>query len=184
MIKNITLLGLCALVAACVTSGAGSSGSNMASGSGQAVAWKKVTGVTSTVNGMREVMKVKVDGRDVVAVLQWRSYNAAVDGAVTRWYGDMGSPPPKFVVDSLLISIDGRGVIVPNTKTRYLCSQWMNGLAHLGLYLKGKDLCIYLDVGDGAEAWSASYILNPATAALLSHNVQDGPSFHNAIDSP
>lgn len=140
-----------------------------------------VTGVTSKVTGMREVMTATVDGKEVVAVLVWRDYSPALDGVVTKWYGDMGTPPAKFVVKSLLISIDGKGMIVPQSKTRYLASQWMNDSTSLGLYMKGKNLCVYVDVGDGGEAWTASYVVNPATSVLVSHKVEDGPAFHNAV---
>jgi hypothetical protein len=34
-------------------------------------------------------------------------------------------------------------------------------------------------VGDGAESWTASYLLDPATLTLLSHQVEDGPTFDN-----
>jgi len=179
MIKYITVLGACAVLTSC-----GSTGGGGASGGGEATAdtWKKVPSVTNTVTGKREVMKASIGGKDIVAVLSWRDYSAKRDGVVTKWYGDMGSPPPKFVVESLLVSIDGKGMIVPQSKTRYMASQWMNGVSHLGLYLKGKNLCVYMDVGDGAESWTASYVVNPSTGALVSHEVEDGPAFHNKAD--
>ncbi|MEJ6571244.1 MAG: hypothetical protein QNL01_15305 [Akkermansiaceae bacterium] len=179
MIKYITILGACAVLTSC-----GSTGGGGTSGGGTAPkeTWKKVPGVTNSVTGEREVMKASVGGKDVVAVLSWRDYSAKRDGAVTKWYGDMASPPPKFVVETLLISIDGKGMIVPQSKTRYMASQWMNGVSHLGLYLKGKNLCVYMNVGDGAESWTASYVVNPSTGALVSHSVIDGPEFHNTAD--
>ena len=36
-------------------------------------------------------------------------------------------------------------------------------------------------LGDGGEAWTASYVINPATGALVSHQVHDGPAFHNQL---
>lgn len=142
---------------------------------------KSVAGVDSTLSGPREVMKAKTDGHEVIAVLTWREYDAAKDGSVTKWYGDMGTPPPKFVVESLMISVDGRGTMVPNSKTAYLGSQWANAAKRLGLVSQGKNLCVYVNVGDGAEAWTASYVVNPATGSLVSHQVQDGAEFHNKI---
>ena len=182
--KYILVLGLCALLTSCGSTGGGGSGGGGAAGGGQKTteSWKLVTGLTNTVTGKREVMKASVDGKDVVAVLSWRDYSAKRDGAVTKWYGDMASPPPKFVVESLSISIDGKGMIVPQSKTRYMASKWMNGVSHLGLYLKGKNLCFYMDVGDGAEAWTASYVVDPTTRTILSHDVEDASEFHNMAD--
>ena len=142
---------------------------------------KAVPGVTSTVMGSREIMRAKVNGKEVMAVLTWRPYDAAQDGSVNRWYGDMGSPPPKFVVDSLIISVDGRGAIVPRSKYGYLCSQWSNGTKNLGLVTQGENLCVYVNVGDGGEAWTAAYVVNPASGTLVSHQVHDGPAFHHQI---
>ncbi|MBT8045380.1 MAG: hypothetical protein KJO79_10555 [Verrucomicrobiae bacterium] len=180
MIKYITVIGVCAVLTSCGSTGGG--GGN-GGGGGQAapVSWKTVPGVTTTVNGMREVMKAKVDGKEVVAMLTWRNYSQKLDGAVTKWYGDMGTPPPKFVVDSLLISIDGKGTIVPKSKSRYLASQWMNGSKSLGLVMKNKNLCVFVNVGDGGESWTASYEVNPSTGSLISHEVVDGPEFHNRL---
>ena len=145
--------------------------------------WKIVTGVTVTPMslGRHEVMKCKVDGRELVAVLRWRNYNAKLDGAVKKWYGDMATPPPKFVVESLSVSIDGRGLVIPKSKVRYLASQWMNTQTSLGLNQRGKQLRVLVDVGDGAEAWTASYVINPSSLTLISHTVKDGPTVHNGI---
>ncbi|MFK7911812.1 MAG: hypothetical protein AB8F34_14600 [Akkermansiaceae bacterium] len=145
------------------------------------VAMKAVAGVNSTLSGPREIMRAKVDGKEVMAVLTWRPYDAAKDASVSKWYGDMGTPPPKFVVDSLIISIDGRGTIVPRSKYGYLSSQWQNAAKHLGLVTQGKNLCVYVNVGDGAEAWTASYVINPSTGSLVSHQIQAGAEFHNQI---
>ena len=138
-----------------------------------------VTGVSNQVQGMREVMKAKVGERNVIAVLIWRPYDAAKDSSVGKWYGDMASPPPKYVADSLIVSIDGKGVVIPRSNYRYLASQWMNDSKSLGIYSQGKNLGVYVDVGDGAEGWTASYVINAATGSLVSHQVQDGPEFHN-----
>jgi len=132
--------------------------------------WSKVPESANMVGDMREVMKAKVGDRDVVAVLQWRPYNGRQDALQTTWYGDMDSPPPTYVAESLLISVNGRGLMVPSAQTRYLCSQWMNSNPRLGLYLRGSNLCIYITVGDDSDAWCASYIVNPETGALVSHN--------------
>ncbi len=143
----------------------------------EAAIWRKVPGITNIASDMREVMKAKVADRDVVAVLQWRPYNGRRDAMQSTWYGDMGSPPPTYVVESLLISVDGRGLMVPSAQTRYLCSQWMNNNPQLGLYMVGSNLCIYITLGDGSDAWCASYVVNPATGALVSHNVDRASKF-------
>lgn len=176
--KYLAALGLCALLSSCASTGGGG---GTASGSGQAAAesWKAVSGVTTTVNGKREVMKATVDDQEVVAMLTWRDYSEKLDGAVTKWYGDMGSPPPKFVAESLMISIDGKGTIVPQSKIRYLASQWMNESESLGLVMKGENLCVFVNLGDGGEAWVAAYVVNPSTGELVSHELEDGPAFHN-----
>ncbi|MBT8036652.1 MAG: hypothetical protein KJO21_03815 [Verrucomicrobiae bacterium] len=179
MIKYGVSLGACALVAACGSSGVGGT----ATSGGDAVAgdWKKVAGVTHAVTGNREVMKAKVDGGEVVAMLVWRDYSAALDGAISKWYGDMATPPPKFVVESLMISIDGKGMIIPQAKSRYLASQWMNGLSHLGINQRGEQLRVLVDVGDGAEGWTATYVVNAQNLSLISHEVRDGAEVHNEV---
>lgn len=179
IIKYMASLGTWALVAACGSTGGG--GSTPGGGDAAAGSWKKVAGITNTVTGKREVMKAKVDGREVVAMLVWRDYSAALDGAVTKWYGDMSTPPPRFVVESMMISIDGKGMIIPQSKSRYLASQWMNEVSHLGLNQRGKQLRVLVDVGDGAEGWTATYVVDPATLTLVSHAVGDGPAVHTAI---
>ncbi|MCP5536826.1 MAG: hypothetical protein H7A51_11430 [Akkermansiaceae bacterium] len=182
MIKYITVLGMCAVLTSCGSTGGGGRGGAARGGSdAAAVSWKAVSGVTTTVDGMREVMKATVNDQEVVAMLTWRDYSARLDGTVTKWYGDMASPPPKFVAESLIISIDGKGVIVPQSKTRYLASQWMNESKHLGLVMKGDKLCVFVNLGDGGESWTASYVVDPATGALVSHAVEDGPAFHNRL---
>ncbi len=179
MIRYITSLGACALVAACGSTGGG--GTSTGGGDADAGSWQKVPGVTNMVTGKREVMKAKVDDREVVAMLVWRDYSAALDAAVTKWYGDMGSPPPKFVVESIMISIDGKGLIIPQSKSHYLASQWMNDVSHLGLNQRAKQLRVLVDVGDGGESWTATYVIDPATLTLVSHAVGDGPAVHHEI---
>ena len=192
MIKEIVttvMLGFCLLMAACAPSGGVNSSGGISGGlSGslgynqdESAVWSKVPEVMNATNEMREVMKAKVASREVVAVLQWRAFNGRRDALQAAWYGDMGSPPPTYVAESLLISIDGRGLMVPAAQTRYLCSQWMNDAARLGLYLKGENLCIYVTVGDGSDAWIASYIINPDTGALLSHSVERASVFRKRV---
>lgn len=143
--------------------------------------FSKVPEVSNIVNDMREVLKAKVAESEVVAVLQWRPFNGLKDAYQAVWYGDMGTPPPSYVVQSLIISIDGRGLMVPEAKTRHLCSQWMNDNPRLGLYMRGEDLCVFVRLGDGTQAWVASYIVNAQTGALLSHEVEDARSFRKAV---
>jgi len=47
--------------------------------------------------------------------------------------------------------------------------------------LKGKNLCLYVTVGDGSDAWAASYIINPDTGALLSHSVERASVFQKRV---
>ena len=55
----------------------------------------------------------------------------------------------------------------------------MNDVKHLGAYQSGEHLNIYVNVGDGSEAWTASYIIHLDTGALVSHKMYEGPEFHN-----
>lgn len=142
---------------------------------------KEVPGADSTLSGPREILRAKSGSKEVMAVLTWRPYDAAKDASIAKWYGDMSTPPPKFVVDSLIISVDGRGTLVPRSKFGYLCSQWSNASKSLGLVTHGNNLCVYVNVGDGAEAWTASYVISSSTGSLISHQVHDGPEFHNRI---
>jgi hypothetical protein len=180
--KKLILVALPALVLFCASCDPNAGKKQNKPVDGQAaVMMKVVPNATSSIDGPREIMKAKVDGKNVIAVLIWRPYDAAKDGSVVKWYGDMGTPPPKFVVDSLIISVDGRGTMVPRSKYGYLCSQWPNASKSLGLVTHGKNLCIYVNVGDGAEGWTASYVVNPSTGSLVSHQMQDGPEFHNQV---
>lgn len=140
---------------------------------------KSVPGVTHIVNGHREIMKAKVQGKEVVAILTWRAYDASRDGSVTKWYGDMGNPPPKYVVASLMVSVDGRGTLIPDSKVHRLASQWMNDSHSLQLFTQGDHLCLAVHLGDGSESWTASYTINPSTLTLVSHQVTDGSAFRN-----
>jgi hypothetical protein len=181
--KKILILSICALVAACAPTGAGNSGGGDAGQPGADGPWSKVTGVARKTNAMGGELVAKVDGREVVAVIQWRNYDPAKDGSVTKWYGDMGSPPPSFVVDNLIIAVDGKGVSVPKSKYRYLSTTVMNEYSAnpLNLNKQGGKLRLLVDVGDGAESWTAAYVFDPAAGSLLSHHVSDGPTLHNQI---
>ena len=136
-------------------------------------------GLSHTITGPREVIKASVNGREIIAVLTWRPYRADLDGKIATWHGDMTRPPPRFVVDSLTLTVDGNTLPIPRSRTRSLCSQWKPELPSLKLFTSGNNLGLAVDVGDGATSWTSSYILNPATLSLLSHQVEDGPAFHN-----
>ncbi|BDS06848.1 hypothetical protein NT6N_18880 [Oceaniferula spumae] len=138
-----------------------------------------ITPVSHTVTGKLEVMKFTSSGKEVIVTLQWRDYSNIIDPQVPKWYGDMGRPPAKYVVKSLTVSVDGKGIVIPEANYRYLASQWMNDVKHLGVYKSGNNLNIYVNVGDGAAGWTASYVINPAAGTLVSHQVIDGPEFHN-----
>jgi len=136
-------------------------------------------GLSLKITGPREVIKASVNGREIIAVLTWRPYRADLDGKIATWHGDMTRPPPRFVVDSLALTVDGSTLPIPRSRTRSLCSQWKPELPSLKLFTSGNNLGLAVDVGDGAASWTSSYILNPATLSLLSHQVEDGPAFHN-----
>lgn len=142
---------------------------------------KNITEVSHIKNGMSEVKKITVDGKAVIISMQWRAYSLAQDAAVTTWYGDMSRPPAKYVVNSFTVSVDGKNVNIPQSKYRYLASQWMNEIKKIGVFKQGKDLNVYVDLGDGSEAWTASYVINPAGAVLVFHEVHDGVDFHNNV---
>lgn len=141
--------------------------------------FRPVQDVSRRVTGDREVLKAAVNGRNLVAVLSWRPYHADLDGQVKTWYGDMGEPPPRFVVDSLRLTVDQRTVRIPWARTRSLCSQWKPKLPSLSLLTSGSNLGLTVSVGDGAESWTSSYLINPTSLRLLSHQVEDGPTFDN-----
>ena len=138
-----------------------------------------VKGLSNEITGNREVMKASVNGREIVATLTWRPYRADLDGQVATWYGDMTRPPPRFVVDSLALTVDGTTLPIPQSRTRSLCSQWEPKIPKLLLFTSGSNLGLTVDVGDGAESWTSSYLLVPAPLSILSHQVEDGPTFHN-----
>ncbi len=141
-----------------------------------------VKGLSNKITGHREVMKASVNGREIVAVLAWRPYRADLDGNVEVWYGDMTRPPPRFVVASLALTVDGTTLTIPKSRTRSLCSQRATlepQFPKLRLFTSGTNLGLTVDVGDGAEGWTSSYVVNPATLTLLSHQVEDGPTFDN-----
>ncbi len=141
--------------------------------------FRPVRQLSRRVNGDREILKASVDGRKLVAVLSWRPYHADLDGQVPKWFGDMNRRPPRFVVDSLTLTVDGKAFRIPWSRTRVLCSQWSPKKACLLLYTSGKNVGLTVDVGDGSEAWTSSYLIDPATLRLLSHEVEDCAAFHN-----
>jgi len=182
ILGNISgIIGVFFILAGCAPSTGGGPSEGITRDPGKAEVWHDVLGAVNTVDDMREVMKVKVGEREVVAVLQWRRFNPQRDALQAIWYGDMGAPPPMYVAESLLVSMDGRGLMIPASKTHYLCSQWMNANPRMGLYLRGTDLCVYVDVGDGSKAFSASYIINPDSGTLVAHRVEDRKAFHKAV---
>lgn len=74
------------------------------------------------------------------------------------------------------------GLPIPRSRTRSLCSQRATlepQFPKLALFTAGSNLGLTVGVGDGAESWTASYLLDPATLTLLSHQVEDGPTFDN-----
>ena len=176
----LALAALCGVLTSCGSS-PGGGGKTPEETETKLGPWKTVSKVTNKVTGKREVMKTTVNGREIVAVLRWRDYSAKLDAGVGKWYGDMASPPPKYVVESLMVSMDGRGMLIPKSKVRYLASQWMNESSSLGLNQRGNQLRLLVDVGDGAEGWTATYVIAPSTLTLVSHAVEDGPTVHNAI---
>lgn len=181
--KKLTILGVCAAVVlcgACAPTGGESGGSGGQTEAGGT--WKAVP-ATAKSNALGGELVANVEGREIVAVIKWRAYNVATDGSVPKWYGDMGSPPPLYVVDRLVLAIDGKGVSIPKSNYRYLGSKWMNESSAnpMSLNQQGKKLRLLVDVGDGGEGWSAVYEFDPVAGKLLAHQVEDGPTIHNQI---
>ncbi len=138
-----------------------------------------VKGLSNKITGPREVVKASINGREIIATLTWRPYRADLDGQVATWHGDMNRPPPRFVVDSLTLTVDETTLSIPGSRTRSLCSQWKPELPSLKLFTSGNNLGLAVDVGDGATSWTSSYVVNPSPLGLLSHQIEDGPTFHN-----
>ena len=141
-----------------------------------------VKDLSHQITGNREIMTASVNGREIAATLTWRPYRADLDDQVATWHGDMTRPPPRFVVDSLTLTVDGSTLPIPRSRTRSLCSQrdtLTPQFPKLLLFTSGNNLGLTVDVGDGAESWTSSYLLHPAPLRLLSHQVEDGPTFHN-----
>ena len=138
-----------------------------------------VKGLSHQIIGNREVMTASVNGREITATLTWRPYRADLDDEVTTWHGDMTRPPPRFVVDSLTLTVDESTLPIPRPRIRSLCSQWEPKIPKLLLFTSGNTLGLTVDVGDGATSWTSSYRLQPVPLRLLSHQVEDGPTFHN-----
>lgn len=173
------ILGLFSLVAACAPSTGGSRGGDAE----PAQRWNSVKGVVEKTTAMGGEIIAKSEGREIFAVIKWRNYDAARDASVSKWYGDMGSPPPSYVVDSLVLAVDGKGIPIPKSKFRYLSTTVMNEYSAnpMSFNQQGKKWRLIVDVGDGAESWSAVYVFDPSAGTLLSHSVEDGPMVHNQI---
>ena len=134
-----------------------------------------VKGLSHQIMGNREVMTASVNGREITATLTWRPYRADLDGEVATWYGDMTRPPPRFVVDSLTLSVDATALSIPRSRIRSLCSQRATlqpQFPKLLLFTSGSYLGLTVDVGDGASSWTSSYLVHPSPPRLLSHQVE------------
>ena len=141
-----------------------------------------VKGLSHQIIGNREVMTASVNGREITATLTWRPYRADLDGEVATWYGDMTRPPPRFVVDSLTLSVDATALSIPRSRIRSLCSQRATlqpQFPKLLLFTSGSYLGLTVDVGDGASSWTSTYRLQPVPLRLLSHQIEDAGAFHN-----
>ena len=141
-----------------------------------------VKGLSHQIIGNREVMTASVNGREITATLTWRPYRADLDGEVATWYGDMTRPPPRFVVDSLTLSVDATALSIPRSRIRSLCSQRATlqpQFPKLLLFTSGSYLGLTVDVGDGASSWTSSYLVHPSPPRLLSHQVELADHFHN-----
>ncbi|NWK55343.1 hypothetical protein HW115_06955 [Verrucomicrobiaceae bacterium N1E253] len=177
--KHLWIFGIWAAVAACAPSGGGNHDGGTSETGGS---WNKVE-ASAKSSAMGGELVAKQDGREIVAVIKWRAYDAAKDASVSKWYGDMGTPPPAFVVDRLVLAIDGKGVSIPASKYRYLGSKWMNQYSAnpMSFNKQGDKMRLLVDVGDGGEGWTAVYVFDPAAGKLLSHSVDDGPAVHDQI---
>jgi len=167
----VSVVAMC--LASCATTNQNSSRSSVSS---EALT---ITPISHTKGDMSEVLNFKASGKTVIATLQWRPYSAALDSSVTKWYGDMGRPPAKYVVKSLTVTIDGKLVNIPASKYRNLASQWMTDYESMGVTRRGRNIDIYIGVGDGSESWISSYVIRLSDGWVVAHEVIDGPSYSN-----
>lgn len=179
--NKFIILGMFLALAACAPQGGDQDEGKQESEVGGGP-WKQVDAV-KRADVLGGELVAKVAGREVVAVISWRAYDRQKDGAVGKWYGDMGLAQPDYVVDRLVVAVDGKGLSIPSSKYRNLCSIGMNDSKAnpMSLNQQGGKLRLLVDVGDGGEGYSSVYILDPAAGKLVAHYVDSGPAVFDQI---
>ena len=143
--------------------------------------WFKIE-TKSSGSGINEKAEAKLANHNFKAVLNWRKYSPTKDINIKTWYGDQAFPPPKYVVDSLKIWIDERPVEINTNQYHYLCSQWKPeaDLRLMEFHQRGSRVRLAISLGDGGESWSGIYEIDPKTAILLRHSMDDGVDVANS----
>lgn len=180
MMKSMMILGLCVAFSACTPPPTKEDRAPVPALVGT---WQRIDDAKKITTAKGGEIVAKVDGHEVVAVIKWRAYDATRDAGVSQWHGDMGSPPPLQVVDSLVIAVDGRGVSLAKSQYRSLCSKWIraDGLNPMSFNRQGNKVRLLVDVGDGGEGWTAVYVIDPAAGKLMTHVIAHGPDVHQGI---
>lgn len=173
--KSIMIIGFCVVLGACAPTGGG--GAQRVGGAGEAeVTWSEVPGVTHKALPMGSELVAKVDGREVVAVTQWRIYDPTKDAGVKQWQGNEGGSLPVYVMDSLVLAVDGKGVSLPKSSYRNLGAMMVSASVAPAISISQheKKLRLMVDGRKGGLGWTASYVFDPAAGKLLSHSETPG----------
>ncbi|SHK09651.1 hypothetical protein SAMN02745181_3250 [Rubritalea squalenifaciens DSM 18772] len=144
--------------------------------------WRDAKEVNRVNKGLAGTVTYQIYDHKATASLSWRKYDATKDANIKEWVGDMGTPPPAYVLDKLTLSVDGASIAVPKSKYQFICSQWKpNGAGNTHFIQRDGLGCLLVTVGDGGEAYSVVYVFDPVKKTLVYHSVEDGPSVDNQI---
>jgi len=172
---RLPVLLFCGFVIAACSSGPGGGG-EVTTGP-----WNRLA-TSYSKNGMIRTAKTTAGGHVVEATMVWRPYRAATDGSVASWYGDMGRPPPIYVVQQLTISVNGNPVSIPPSAYRSYCTQWEPLGEGIEFFKRGSTYRLLLSLGDGAEAWAGYFDFVPGSPVLKAQGTKDGPELMNEMD--
>lgn len=144
--------------------------------------WHDAKQISRVDEGKTGSITYQIYDHKATAELSWRKYDAARDGQIKEWYGDMTTPPPAYVLDKLTLSVDGTPIPIPESKYRYMASQWkQNASGNTHFIMRDGLGCLLVTVGDGGEAYSATYVFDPVKKTLVHHSIEDAPSVDNMI---
>ena len=143
--------------------------------------WQSIP-TNSAVSGLTESATTSTAGHQLVAKVVWRPYDATADAAVSSWYGDMGTPPPKFVVRQVSLSVDGTPVTIPPAAYRGYASQGTPTEHSLKFFQRGSTYRLVIHLGDGGESWAGYFDVVPGSDGLKARGTEDGPSLMNEMD--